>query len=251
MQSEQIEADGIEIIFYTDPLCCWSWGFEPQWRKLQYELQDKIGCRYVMTGLLPSWKQYTDPVYSVSRPQQMGPVWLEASEASGMPMPHKIWVTDPPASSYPACIAVKSIELQSKFAGARYLRLLREAVMLTGRNIARQDILVEVAVRLSKEQPGLIDLQQFESDLTNERGLEAFRADWQETQNRNISRTPTLILRARNTPAIMLTGYRPYAVLLQAIEQVAPGLYKNRAIDPGHYTHHWGNLTERELAEIL
>ena len=92
VQTEQNKADRVEITFYTDPLCCWSWGFEPQWRRLQYELQDQIVFRYVMTGLLASWKNFSDPLYSVSRPQQMGPVWMEAESVSGMLMHHKLWV---------------------------------------------------------------------------------------------------------------------------------------------------------------
>src|SRR4051812_29789560 len=126
-------ADRVEILFYTDPLCCWSWGFEPQWRKLQYELQDHLVFRYIMTGLLPSWQNFNDPLYSVSRPQQMGPVWMEAAKVSGMPIYDRIWVEDPPASSYPACIAVKSVQLQSTTAAARYLRMLREAAMMQGK----------------------------------------------------------------------------------------------------------------------
>jgi len=250
-QNGQNKADGVEIIFYTDPLCCWSWAFEPQWRRLQYELYEHLVFRNVMTGLLPSWKQYNDPVYSVSRPQQMGPVWLQASEASGMPMQHKIWVTDPPASSYPACIAIKSIELQSRPAANRYLRMLREAVMLQGQNIAKQEVLVQVAEKLSTDYHGVIDVHRFTTDLTSDHGLEAFRGDWQESQNRNISRTPTLIMRTNNKPAIILTGYRPYEVLVQAIEQVAPGLYRDhKKVEPADYKRFWGGLTDRELAEI-
>jgi putative protein-disulfide isomerase len=251
VQSEQNKADRVEIIFYTDPLCCWSWAFEPQWRRLQYEFRDQIVFRYVMTGLLPSWKNYSDPVYSVNRPQQMGPVWLEASEASGMPMQNKIWVADPPASSYPACIAVKAVQLQSQPASVKYLRLLREAVMLEGKNIAKQDVLKQVAERLVNDYPGIINLNQFLGDLINDNGLEAFRIDWQESQNKNISRTPTLIMRSGNKPAIMLTGYRPYPVLLEAIKQVAPSVEPlAKQISIGAYKRFWGELTEREIAEI-
>src|SRR5207237_571555 len=121
------------------------------------------------------------------------------------------------------CIAVKSVELQSAAAGIKYLRMLREAAMLQGKNIAKQAVLIDVAKRLAEEYPGIVDTNRFVTDLTTDNGLEAFRVDWQETQNRNISRTPTLIMRAQNKPAIMVTGYRPYEVLLEAVKQVAPG----------------------------
>jgi len=248
---DQSKADRVEITFYTDPLCCWSWGFEPQWRRLQYEFRDQIIYRNVMGGLLPSWKNYNDPVYSVSRPMQMGSVWLEAGRVSGMPMNDKLWVTDPPASSYPACIAVKCAESQSAEAGQKYLRMLREAVMIEGKNIAKQNVLTELARKLAAAHPNLLDTGKFEADLTNDKGLEAFRKDWQETQNRNITRFPTLILRSPGSPAIMLTGYRPYPVLLDAIKQIAPEIKPaEQDLAEQAYLQYWDTLTPREIEEV-
>lgn len=248
MHTEVSQAGRLEISFYTDPLCCWSWAFEPQWRRLQYEFRGSIVFRYVMSGLLPSWKNYSDPVYSISRPMQMGPVWHEAALTSGMQLYDKIWVEDPPASSYPACIAVKCAELQSPGAGAKYLRLLREAVMLNGKNIAKMDVLTDVAQHLS---PGMIALDKFSQDLINDTGLEAFRKDLNEVQSRGINRFPSLIIRGANK-AVMITGYRPYDVLLDAIKQVAPDLNSSSTpLVAEDYTRYWESLTTREMEEIL
>lgn len=252
LQKNALDADRLEIIFYTDPLCCWSWAFEPQWRKLQYEYAGKLSIRYVMAGLIPSWKNFSDPAYSVSRPQQMGPVWMEAALSSGMPMKDKIWVNNPPASSFPACIAVKCAELQSKEAGESYLRLLREAIMLSGENIAEQSVLVSLAKSLASARPGILNTQQFEADLTSEAGLEAFRKDWQEVQNRNITRFPSLIIKAAEKPAIIITGYRPYTALVNAIQQVAPGISPTRKITSiESYKEHYGTITDREMEEAI
>ncbi len=109
----QQKADQVEITYYTDPLCCYSWAFEPQWRRLRYEFEGRISWQYIMGGLLPGWNNYNDELNSVSRPVQMGPVWMQASHISGMPMPNRIWLEDPPASSYPACIAVKCAQPQT------------------------------------------------------------------------------------------------------------------------------------------
>lgn len=250
---QQHPADRVEITFYTDPLCCWSWAFEPQWRRLQYEFQEVFICRCVMSGLLPSWQKFNDPLYSVSRPMQMGPVWHEASMTSGMKIYDKIWVEDPPASSYPACIAVKCAELQSEQAGVKYLRMVREAVMLHGKNIAKQDVLTGIARDLASNSPGLIDTEKFLLDLTgNDNGIEAFRTDLNEVQTRNITRFPSLIMRSASKPSIMITGYRPYPVLLDAIKQVA------RTIEPLQkpaskeaYIKYWGNITQREIEEVF
>ena len=253
IQNNEHYADRVEITFYTDPLCCWSWAFEPQWRRLQYEFQDKILYRYVMTGLLPGWKAYNDPLYSVSRPMQMGPVWHEASQQSGMKIYDKIWVEDPPASSYPACIAVKCAELQSQIAGVKYLRSVREAVMLQGKNIARQAVLTGIAQHLANNYRDLIDMDRFLYDLTgSDNGIEAFRKDLNEVQGRNITRFPTLIMRSINKPAIMITGYRPYPVLIDAIKQVAQTTESlQKPLSKEAYIKYWGNITEREIEEVF
>ena len=145
---------GLEITYYTDPLCCWSWGFEPQWRRLLYELNDKIRYRYCMGGLLPKWKNYNDNLNSVTRPIQMGPVWMHAKEISGMPMDYNIWMRDPPSSSYPACLAVKCASIQSLRAEEKYLRMVREELMINGKNISNRAVLFEIAEKVEKEIPG-------------------------------------------------------------------------------------------------
>ena len=34
-QFPEAESVSLSIEYYTDPLCCWSWAFEPQWRRLR------------------------------------------------------------------------------------------------------------------------------------------------------------------------------------------------------------------------
>src|SRR5215203_5516 len=139
----------IEITIFTDPLCCWSWAFEAQLQQLKSILSGQAIWNYRMVGLLPSWSNFHDPVNAVSRPAQMGPVWMHAGQMAGQPICHQVWITDPPASSYPACIAVKCAQLQFELAGESMLNLLRQACMTHGKNIAKQNILFEAANKLS------------------------------------------------------------------------------------------------------
>lgn len=220
------QADGIDITYYTDPLCCWSWAFEPQWRRLQYEFSGKITWHYCMSGLLPGWKNYHDPVNSVSRPAQMGPVWMHARQLSGMPMRDKIWISNPPASSYPACLAVKCAGLQSPDAAEKYLQLLRAACMIKGWDISRQAVLIKVATCLVGQEPLCLDLNRFTLDLKKNAALDLFREDLRNVRYHEIKRFPTLVIRSAGQPAIMITGYRPYSVLLDALRQAAPQVEK-------------------------
>jgi predicted DsbA family dithiol-disulfide isomerase len=215
--------DGVDITYYTDPLCCWSWALEPQWRKLLNKFSGKIHWNYCMGGLIPDWNNYNDPVNSVTRPIQMGPVWMHAGQLSGRPIEHNIWMKDPPASSYPACIAVKCAQLQSAEAADRYLILLRETCMFKGINIARESTLMDVAESLAEETPDF-NLNTFGENLKNDTGLEAFRKDLQQVQYLKINRFPTLIFRRPQQASLIITGYQPFSVLVNAIQQMAPEL---------------------------
>jgi len=211
----------IDIVYYTDPLCCWSWGMEPQLIRLEKEWPGAINWRYCMGGLLPAWNHYVDNHNSVQRPAQMGPMWMHGSEVMEVPIAHRIWVDDPPASSYPACIAVKCAELQSAEAGQLYLHFVRKAVMMYGLNIARQEILLQVAqcvAGINKE----FSLTQFEEDMTNDRGMEAFRKDLQEVTYRGINRFPTMLIKQDTSTGILITGFRPVEELLRILKEKFP-----------------------------
>lgn len=223
-ETQPSAADRVEIVYYTDPLCCWSWALEPHFRRLCESFGDQIHWRYCMGGLIADWNSYSDPMNSVSRPIQMGPVWMEARHISGVPIHERIWLDDPPASSYPACIAVKCALLQSASAGEAYLRSLREAVMVKGRNIAKREILIEVAGELAATPPKVLDLDQFVHDLETNAGVAAFREDLHKVHYHRIGRFPTLTLSKPKGPGVIIVGYRPYQALLTALKQVAPDI---------------------------
>ena len=243
------QAGLLEITYYTDPLCCWSWGLEPQWRRLLFEYKEYISVRYCMAGLLPGWKNYHDAVNNVSKPIQMGPVWMQAKQLTGMPIEYNLWMRDPPSSSYPACIAVKSVGIQSPKAEAIYLRLLREKVMVEGQNIARPEVLQDGAMQLQKLMRGF-SIDQFNEDIKNEKALEAFRKDLNEVQYHQIKRFPSLVIKNQQNNAIIISGHRPYNVLIDSIKKICPELPIPTPFNLADYKAYWPFFVERELEEI-
>ena len=156
-------ADGAEVTFYTDPLCCWSWAMEPAWDRLKNELGNGLKVCYKMGGLLPSWRHFEVEGHSINRPSQMGPEWMHAAHWSGVPINSQIWTNDPPASSYPACISVKCVQLQSEEFVEIFLHFLRKAVMIDGKNIAKTGALLDAAWLLHDKYSNF-DLFRFKDD---------------------------------------------------------------------------------------
>ena len=244
------KSNQIEVTYYTDPLCCWSWATEPQWRKFRYQFRHILSVRYCMVGLIPSWKNFTDNSNDVSRTAQMGPVWMEAAQISGMPLHDRLWIDSPPASSYLCCIAVKCAGLQSPNAEEHFLRKLREAVMINGENISLQSVIFKIAAELGNLSPTLFDYNRFIDDMGNEKGLALFKADLQETQSYRITRFPTMIFRKAGQQPLMLQGHKEYASFLNVMKQLSVDTKDLDEIIAADYISYWHNLTNRELLEI-
>ena len=215
--------DRIEIVFYTDPLCCWSWALLPELLKVKTEMGEQLHIDYCMGGLIKDWNNYSDPLNNVSFPSQMGPVWMDAAIKTGLPIQDALWAIDPPASSYPACIAVKTAGLQSADAEAAFFRYVASAALQDGKNTARPEVLVAVAEQLAADLPGVFHLQQFLSEYNNESSRDAFRRDLQRLNANKIGRFPTLTITYRERK-MMMTGYRSYDILMDALADIAPAV---------------------------
>ena len=153
------------MTYYTDPACPWSWASEPGRRRLEAEFGDALSITYVMGGLAREFRKPLETMRHV----------LDASAASGMPVDPRVWLDDPPRSSYPACHAVKAAAEQG-LDGA-YLRVVREGLMVERRPMDTAEILTDAARRV----PGL-DVERFATDLQSATIAEAFAADLQQTR---------------------------------------------------------------------
>jgi predicted DsbA family dithiol-disulfide isomerase len=104
----------VEVIYYTDPACPWSWAAEPALRRLQIEFAEEASITYVLGGL---HREINDP-------QDELLAALDAAQASGGHGGRA------PRSTYPAGLAAKAAAEQG-LDGA-YLRVLREGFWLRG-----------------------------------------------------------------------------------------------------------------------
>ena len=236
-----------EVVYFTDPLCCWSWAFEPQMRKLRFLLKDRLHVEYVMGGLLRDWKNFSDKMNDIDRSAQMGPLWMQARIMSGQTMDENIWISNPVDTSYLACMAVKSAALQSSVAEEAMLRKLREAVMIHKKNIGDVDVLLSVAKEL--EQQKILKKDKFLEDLFSDNVSKLFKQDLDRTKAGGITRFPTLLI-TYGQKTYQITGYRPFSELKKTFLLLDPDIELDEHINKEVYLSSWERLTERELAEI-
>jgi putative protein-disulfide isomerase len=150
----------IPVAIFTDPFCSWSWASEPQLRRLEVEFGGQVEVTFVMVGLHRR----------IERPHQLALAALDAAADSGMPVDPRVFLRDPPASTHPACLAVKAAAEQGAAAG--YLRRLREAILLEGRRMDSAPALLDAA-----REAGGLDLDRMRVDLGSNAIVEALGAD--------------------------------------------------------------------------
>jgi putative protein-disulfide isomerase len=213
----------VRIDYYTDPLCCWSWALEPVWRSIRRRAGDRLAWRCVLGGMVESWSTYRDPLNDVQRPPQMAPLWHLAARTTSVPIDPGIWHVDPPASSFPASVAVKAAALQGAELGDAYLTLVREAVMTRRLNVARREVLTGLAGELAVMRPESFDHQRFTTDLTSDAAVEAFAADLNQARLHRIGRFPTFVVHGPAGSRIAV-GYRPIDAIETILEAVGARL---------------------------
>lgn len=212
----------VRVEYYTDPLCCWSWAFEPVARQLRQRFGPSLEWSTVLGGMIETWATFRDPMNDVGAPPQLAPVWHMSGRATGAPIDPAIWHLDPPASSYPASVAVKAAGLQGLHAAEAYLALARHAVMTRRLNIARRDVLLALGGELASSGACSFDAGRFATDLGGGEAIEAFRADLQRTRFLRIGRFPTLIVHGASGSRIAV-GYRPVDVMERILAAVSGG----------------------------
>lgn len=200
----------IRLILFTDPLCCWSYAMSASLDSVKARFEN-IHWQICMTGMIPSWERFADPENNVARPGQMGPHWLYVSKVLGIPVDYSLWARDPPASSYPACLAYQTVLAQDKAMGWPFLKLLWQYCMVEGHNISRREDLLVVAERLKKDFPSF-NPATFDQHLNSALSHEALKKDLALSDAWHIKRSPSVVLKT-SAKSLLLTGYRPLHML--------------------------------------
>lgn len=249
INSTRKSSEQIEVEYFTDPLCCWSWGMEPQLRKIRFQLGDQLHWKNVMIGLLPDWNNFIDPYTFVSTPVQLVPVWLESSRISGMPVKTNMLYTDPPSSSFPASIAIKCAEIQSEKAGEILLRKFRESALTEGFNISKTEVIYSLAYEVSLEFEDF-DFNNFRDAMSSNLGIEQLRQDIHKTKNIGLELSPSIKI-IKGDKSVLLKGFKSYEKLLEGFKEVMPNLTIRNGINIDEYIDYWKDLQEKEVFEAI
>ena len=147
---------------FTDPFCPWSWAAEPQLRRLQVEFGDSLGYTFVIVGLRRRIEQADAAALALD--------CLDAAAESGMPVDPRVFLRDPPSSTHPAGLAVAAVADQGD--PARFIRRLREAILLERRRMDSGPALLDAA-----RETGGLNIERLKVDFASNAIVERFGAD--------------------------------------------------------------------------
>ena len=182
---------------------------QPALLRLEVELGSELVLEPVMGGLA---RQFGEPLPLVSE-------WLEAAAESGMPVDPRLWIEGGPASSYPACLAVKAAAEQGRAVERAYLRVLQRGFACERRKLDTADALVEAGRGVSG-----MNVERLRIDLQSNAITELFGADLDRAAEagarggREQGRAPLPSLEFRSVDGEVqgTYGFQPYEALAEA-----------------------------------
>ena len=255
----------VEVRYYTDPACPYSWGTEPQLRRLMWEFGDALRFSWVMGGLARSYgPAYRDSESGVGFGRDpfadLMALWLDSAADSGMPVDARLWSANPIASTYPACQAVKAAAEQGSQAAYRYLRRLREGLMTERRKLDHTEALIGEAGAAG------LDVERFRIDLASNAITEAFAADLDDVRNPStearetgkVSETegrerisfPSAVFRAESAAESAVYGASPYEAYREAALEAGAQPVRAEPAEPLEAIGFFGRCATRELEEL-
>lgn len=203
----------LEIYMFVDPLCPECWALEPIIKKLQIEYGRFFSIKYILSGRLASLNISKKQNY-----ENIADLWEKTASRTGMSCDGSLWFDTPISSPHLASIAIKAAELQGRKAGIRFLRKLQEGIFLEKQNISSFEVLKEIA-----SSTGL-DVDEFVLDIHSDSAGKAFQCDLKITSEMEVDEIPTLVFFNENIEeeGIKITGYYPYEVYEQILEEMLP-----------------------------
>jgi putative protein-disulfide isomerase len=203
----------MEVIHFADPFCWWSWGLEPILHRLKEVYGDQVEVIYRMGGMadkISNWRQ----TCNVTEDKALQ-TWINKSMSmTGMPLDRDFVIKSSAQSSWPACVAVKAAELQSKELGAKFFRKLMEAIQVKATNVSEEGVYLAVAKEIG------LDPEQLRKDISSGSAASLFDKDREEMKVNFL----TLVLMNKRTKKSKAIGgvfiSDPYE---KAIEELSGG----------------------------
>lgn len=201
----------VEVELLTDPWSVWCWGFEPARRALAHRFPT-VAFSARVGGMFPTMPDPEQMGFDVER------FFSIVQRTTGMPIRLDATRADRPKSTYPACVHAAAVRLLQPELEPLYLRRLREAVYLDGRNVSRPEVAADVAGAIG------IDETDFMDALNSGEPEREFRQALALLEAENMHAYPTFTIRTHERAA-RVEGFQSLPSLLALVEGMSGRLH--------------------------
>jgi len=188
----------MQVVIYQDVLCAWCYIAEQRLHAVQRELGDQLRWRSRPFPLrlheaLPSSKELAGWVKDLRAAKE---------EPEGDALRADLWTSgDPPRSSVPALAALEAARLQGAAARHVLARALQRAALEQGVNVARTDVVFELAASVG------LEMNRFSAAFQSPETRQLILQEHRLARERGVRGVPTVVIGGR----WMICGLREVA----------------------------------------
>jgi putative protein-disulfide isomerase len=187
-----------ELIYFSDPMCSWCYGFSTVLRRLQQEWGKDLHISFILGGLRP-WEK---DAMSQEMKEMVKHHWHQVASRTGQPFDYGFFnrqgfVYD----TEPSCRAVVTVRELFPGAEADFLGRVQSAFYAQNRDTTDAHILADLA-----EEAGL-DRAKFEEAFRSEEMRLATEGDFSVTQQLGIRGFPTTVLQHEEQLKLLAPGF--------------------------------------------
>jgi putative protein-disulfide isomerase len=198
------------LIYVTDPMCSWCWGFSPVIRKLSEATGLPVE---VMAGGLAAGPGAR--TLDAEMRATLSHHWEEVQARSGQPFDHDALAAYPDDWSYDTllpCMALIAVRTQDPSLALPALEALQRAFYADGKDITSPRVVVDVLA------PIVPDVQQLAADLVQAALVEAAASEFGSARELGVQGFPTLFVRSGEDWALAARGWAPVEALLPGLQ---------------------------------
>ena len=193
-----------ELIYVTDPMCGWCWGFSPVINQLADMVRNRAAVRVLPGGL----RTDTRMPLSDHEVKMINDEWVKIAQTTEQPFDF----SQPLTNEYvydtgPACRALSLMTRERPSCGLDYLKSLQQAFYVGRRDLKDPEALADYAQSYGVSRA--VFLEKFDAQSTRD----AFDEDLHFVHQCGIEGFPSVLLRSGQRIQKLTVGYRPFDVL--------------------------------------
>ena len=204
----------IELYYVTDPICSHCWALEPVIGRFKEVYGDYLNFHTFMGGLLEDWNGFSDASNGINSPSDVAGHWREVGEHSRMPIDGSLWFNNPVKSSFIPSRVFKVIQQIDENLALVFLRKAREAIFAFDKNIAEDEVLIEIINTLGLDGEKIVN----ESMLPKSQQL--LEEDFAFAAQLGVRGFPTIIMVNKENKGVKIVGARSLDYYLSGLKQV-------------------------------